>query len=239
MKGEGFYNYFNDLGFIPLFEKNAGSGLADMGIDLKSLISNVDGDITIALNNVKSMKRKSGFSEYEYTVTYPEFTFFGDLKDANTTRDFIKEKIKEANSEFTVVTEVDPNTYSFSMDDDIKAYFGINNNMFFFTNREDVLKNLSTGGLKSGLSSRAKGKTAFIFGNLNAIQPMVLYETVSDSEAREFAAKGLNLIGDYSYSSTPDMNGNGKIIITDTSGNSLAVICRFMDSLVTYVWENM
>ena len=31
------------------------------------------------------------------------------------------------------------------------------------------------------------------------------------------------------------MSGNGKIVIKDTSGNSLAVICKFVDSVVTHI----
>lgn len=235
MKGEGVYNYLSQLGLMSLIEKNAGFNLETMGIDLKSLISNINGDITVALNNVKTVKRKSGYSNYEYTDSYPEFTFMADLKDANSTWDFIKGKVKEANSEFNTITEVNPNTYSFAMDDEVTGYFGINNNMIFFTNREDVLKNLSASDLKSDFSSQAKGKTAFIFGNLNPLQPMLLDEIGNDVKAREFATKGLALIGDYSYTSMPDMNGSGKIVITDTSGNSLAVICKFIDSVVTYV----
>lgn len=235
MKGEGVYNYLSQLGLMSLIEKNAGFNLETMGIDLKSLISNINGDITVALNNVKTVKRKSGYSNYEYTDSYPEFTFMADLKDANSTWDFIKGKVKEVNSEFNTITEVNPNTYSFAMDDEVTGYFGINNNMIFFTNREDVLKNLSASDLKSDFSSQAKGKTAFIFGNLNPLQPMLLDEIGNDVKAREFATKGLALIGDYSYTSMPDMNGSGKIVITDTSGNSLAVICKFIDSIVTYV----
>lgn len=235
MKGEGVYNYLSQLGLMSLIEKNAGFNLETMGIDLKSLISNINGDITVALNNVKTVKRKSGYSNYEYTDSYPEFTFMADLKDANSIWDFIKGKVKEANSEFNTITEVNPNTYSFAMDDEVTGYFGINNNMIFFTNREDVLKNLSASDLKSDFSSQAKGKTAFIFGNLNPLQPMLLDEIGNDVKAREFATKGLALIGDYSYTSMPDMNGSGKIVITDTSGNSLAVICKFIDSVVTYV----
>ncbi|NDV94739.1 DUF4836 family protein [Dysgonomonas sp. 521] len=240
MNGEGVYNYLSQLGMIALIEKNAGSNLETMGIDLKSLISNINGDITVALNNVKTVKRKSAYSNYEYTDSYPELTFMADLKDANSTWDFIKGKVKEANGEFNVITEVNANTYSFSMYDGVTGYFGINNNMLFFTNRTDVLENLSAGDLKNEFSSQAKGNTAFIFGNLNPLQPMLLDEIGNDAKAQEFATKGLALIGDYSYASMPDMNGKGKIVITDTSGNSLAVICKFIDSVVTYaVQQNM
>ena len=235
MKGEGIYNYLNELGFISLIEENAGSNLSELGIDLKSFISNMDGDITFAVNNVKIITKKAEYYDFEYTDSSPELSFFADLKDANSIWNIAKGKIKELNGEAAVFTELNPNTYSLKMDENTTAYFGINNNMFFFTNSESIFKNISATGLKSDLSDQAKDKTAFICGTFSPLKPLLLSEMGGNDKAKELATKGFDLLGDYNYITTQDMSGSGKIVITDTSGNSLAVICKFVDSVVTHI----
>jgi hypothetical protein len=234
LKGEGFYDYLAQLGIISLFEKSAGSNLSEMGIDLKSFISNLNGDITLAFNQAK----KDGTFNFQYT-------FMADLKDASSTWNLIKAKIKELDAEEYNPVEINPNTYSFYIPDFIEyhkyntTYTGINNNTFFFTNSEEVYKNLSATDLKNDLASQAKGKAAFIYGNLNSLKQLALDKNYNDAKTIEFLTKGFDLVGGYSYTSTSDMKGNGKIVITDTGANSLAVICKFIDSIITAYAENM
>ena len=95
LNGGGIYDYINDLGVMKMIQSAAGSELEEMGIDLKSLISNVDGDFTFALNDVKTVMKKSYYGDYEYPTTQPEFSAFADLKDAKSTWNLIRTKIKE------------------------------------------------------------------------------------------------------------------------------------------------
>jgi hypothetical protein len=81
----------------------------------------------------------------------------------------------------------------------------------------------------------AKGKTSFIYGNLNPLKNSLVDEFMGTTEA-EFARKGLDLLGDYSYISEKNMTGKGKIVIND-KGNSLAVICKYIDSIISYTIE--
>jgi hypothetical protein len=234
LKGSGLYNVLSDLGVIGMIENNAGSDLREMGIDLKTLITNAEGDFSIALNGIKTYMKKF-YNGDEYTSIYPEFTVFADMQDARPTWDLIKSKIKETGIYDSTVVEINPTTYSVKADD-ITIYMGINNNTFYATNSEDVYKNVtSNADAKNDFASMAKGKTSFIYGNLNPLKNSLVDEFMGTTEA-EFARKGLDLLGDYSYISEKNMTGKGKIVIND-KGNSLAVICKYIDSIISYTIE--
>ncbi|MDR1089553.1 MAG: DUF4836 family protein, partial [Prevotella sp.] len=178
----------------------------------------------------------------EYQSTEPEFSVFADLKDAKPTWDLIKNKVKEVAAEEqmldSALAEIDENTYSFKLDGSMEGYAGIKGNTIYITNSEAVYKNISTAtDGKNDFASLAKGKTSFIFGNLSSLKTMLADELQRDSTALELATKGLDLLGDYSFASGKNMNGKGKIVINDNSANSLAVICKYIDSVITYAFE--
>lgn len=242
INGGGIYNYLTDLGLMQFFENIAGSNLNEMGVDLKSLISNVEGDISVSVNGMKTVMKKVYYGDYEYPSTELEFSVFADLKDAKPTWDLIKNKVKEEAAKEqmpdSTLVEIDENTYSFSMDEGMKGYAGIKGNTIYITNSETIYKNISaaTDG-KNDFASLAKGKNSFIFGNLGSLRTMLTDEFQSDTKAFELATKGFNLLGDYSFASDKNMNGKGKIVINDNSANSLAVICKYIDSVITYAIE--
>lgn len=140
MKGEGIYNYLNELGFISLIEENAGSNLSELGIDLKSFISNMDGDITFAVNNVKIVTRNLITTILNIQTHLLSFHFCRPQR-RKLYMEYCKRKIKELNGEAAVFTELNPNTYSLKIDENTNAYFGIQQQLcFFFTNSESVFK---------------------------------------------------------------------------------------------------
>lgn len=244
VSGEGIYSYLADLGITQLFDDIAGSDLQEMGIDIKSLISNVEGDITFSLNEVKTVMKKQLYDDYEYESTEPVFSVFADLKDAKSTWDLIKSKVKEsaAKKEMpdSTLVEIDENTYSFNMDDDMKGYAGIKGNTIYITNSETIYKNITTAtDGKNDFAALAKGKTSFIFGNLSSLKSKLTDEFKNDAKAAELAAKGFDLLGDYSFVSDKNMQGKGKVVINDDSANSLAVICKYIDSVITHSIEDM
>jgi hypothetical protein len=241
INGGGIYNYLTDLGLIQFFENIVGSNLNEMGVDLKSLISNVEGDISISINGIRTVMKKSYYGDYEYPSTEPELTIFVDLKDAKPTWDLIKNKVKEtaANEPMldSTLVEIDENTYCFNFES-TKGYAGVKGNTIYITNSEAIYKNISTAtDGKNDFASQAKGKTSFIFGNLGSLRTMLTDEFQSDAKVLELATKGFDLLGDYSFASDKNMNGKGKIIINDNSANSLAVICKYIDSVITYAIE--
>lgn len=243
INGGGIYDYLTDLGLMQFFETMAGSELQEMGIDLKSLISNVEGDITLAVTEIKTVMKKGYYGDYEYPSSEPEFTVFADLKDAKPTWDLIKNKVKEEAAKEKIIdsalVEIDENTYSFKMDENMKGYAGIKGNTIYITNSEAIYKNISTStDAKNDFAALAKGNTSFIFGNLSSLRTSLINEFQRDAKAQELAVKGFDLLGDYSFVSDKNMHGKGKIVINDNSGNSLAVICKYIDSVITYAIES-
>lgn len=248
LKGQGVYDYLDQLGVMDMITKEIGADLTEQGIDLKALISNVEGDMTIALNALKSVTKKSKWSDYEYQSTYPEFAVFADTKDAAPLWNLIKGKINEQKAQMaehgavdSMVVEVTPNMYSFQMDDNLTGYFGVNDNTFFITNREDITKALGTAGTNNDWASQGKGKVMFMYGNLGQLTQAIKAEMgESEPKLNEFVNEGFALLGDYIYTAEKDMTGKGKLEITDKSDNSLAVIVKFIDKIITYaVEENM
>jgi hypothetical protein len=241
IKGGGIYDYLADLGFMQFVENIAGSNLKEIGIDLKSLISNINGDISISINGIKTIMKKD-YYDYEYPSTEPEFSAFADLKDAKPTWDLIRNKVKEEAAKEqmldSTLVEIDESTYSFVMDEGMKGYVGIKGNTIYITNSESIYKNISTAtDAKNDFAQLAKGKNTFIFGNLSLLKSMFIGDFQGDSKVQEFVTKGFDLLGDYSFAAGKDMNGKGKIIINDNSANSLAVICKYIDSIITYAIE--
>lgn len=242
INGGGIYNYLADLGLMQFFETMADSKLQEMGIDLKSLISNVEGDITFSLDGVKTVMKKGYYGDYEYPSSEPVFSVFADLKDAKPTWDLIKNKVKEEAAKEKIIdsalVEIDENTYSFKMDE-MKGYAGIKGNTIYITNSEAIYKNISTAtDGKNDFAALAKGKTSFIFGNLSSLRTMLTDAFQRDAKAKDLAVKGFDLLGDYSFATDKNMNGKGKVVINDNSANSLAVICKYIDSVITYAIES-
>lgn len=238
LKGDGIYKYLTDLGIMPLVEKEANRALSEVGMDLNSLVSNVNGDITFALSGVKQVK-KTSYSGYEYNSTQPEFSFFMEMKDAKAPWEAIiakakEEKEKNINSDSTF-TEIDTNTYSVDMDG-MTGYFGIKDNTFYITNSESIYNNMSANNLKSDIASLGAGKKAFVFGNLASLRPLIS-EELNDPKLSGIVLKGFDLLGDYNFTLDKGFVSQGKFVINNTSENSLAVIFGFINDVVTYAVE--
>lgn len=234
LKGQGVYDYLSTLGLISMIEENAGTQLAEFGIDLKSLISNLDGDFTFAVNNVITVKKRVEEYNYEYDQTIPEMALLVDLKDANTTWNVIKENIAKADED-SIFTATSPTSYTFDLEG-VTVYMGLNENTLYITNKESFKNNIGKDQ-KNEFASKGKGKMGYVYGNIAEIRPMLMDQVGSDLKMREFMTKGLDLIGDYSLVVEKDMLSKGKVVITDDSANSLAVICKFVDSVITYAVE--
>lgn len=234
LKGAGIYDYLTKLGLISMIEDNAGDKLAELGIDLKSLVSNVEGDFTFALSNVVTVTKRIEEFDYEYEQKIPEMSLLVDMKDANATWNLIKENISKLGAD-SLFKATSPTSYTFDADG-ITVYMGVNENTFYITSHEAMTENIGKD-LKNEFASKAKGKMTFIYGNLNGIRPMIMDELGDDLKLREFATKGLDLIGDYSLAVERNMTVDGKLEITDNSANSLAVVTKFVDSVITYAVE--
>lgn len=231
LKGQGVYDYLSKVGLISMVEENAGDQLAELGIDLKALVANVNGDVTFALNNVTVQKKVMSEFNYEYTQPVPEMTLLVDLTDAGTTWNLIKQNVAKADTD-SLFKETSPTSYTFNIEG-TTVYMGTHNNTLYVTNNE-VVKNNIGKDQKNEFASMGKGKSGFVYGNIASIKPMAMDELGNNLKIREFASKGLDLLGDYSLVVEKDMSAKGKLKITDDSANSLSVITKFVDSIITY-----
>lgn len=236
IKGEGVYGSLADMGIIKMIDEYAGSELQEKGIDIKSLISNVNGDVSISLNGLKKVKKSNdyGFGEYEYESTEPEISFFADLKDATSTLNFLKERISEAAPDSSLVV-INPATIAMDVDGN-KFYLGTANNMLYCTNSESVYNNISTSAnIKNDYAAGAVGKTSFFLASLSSLKNIASDEFGNgDAEVTQFISKGIDLLGDFTYTTDMKLVGQGKLVVNDNSANSLAVITKYIDSVVTY-----
>ena len=232
VKGNGMYDYINNIGVIEMLNKLGKTEQLDsLGINLQSLISNLNGDITFAFNNVN--ETPSSIGNYEYQKTVPEFSVFADLKDPQSTLNLIVAKIGE-NLNFV---KIDDNTYSFKKYD-ADAFLGIKGGTLYVTNSKTVYDNITSGTVvNNDFASKGKGKTVFIFGNLSPLQNLSTWSEL-DPQGLALAKKGFDLLGDYYFTSDKNLSGNGKFEITDSSRNSLAIIVAYLDSLFTYAAQN-
>jgi hypothetical protein len=224
LKGEGLYNYMETLGVMNLIDADAQAELDSMGIDIKAIASNVEGDVTLALNGFPTVTDSLGYSK-----EIPEFTIFTDYKDAQSILKLITSKTDSLPN----VTKIDDNTYSI-LADDILVYWGAKGNTIYATNSKAIFDNITAGKLTDNdFAAMAKGKSSFAFGNLSALRNMSELTDESDAETQALVTKGFDLLGDYYFFSNADMAGEGKFVITDDSKNSLAIIVSYVESWIT------
>lgn len=236
IKGEGVYSSLTDMGIIKMIDEYAGSELKEKGIDLKSLIANVNGDISISLNGITKVKKTDSYEygDYEYESTKAEISFFAELKDAASTMNFLKDRISEAASDSSVVM-INPTTIALAVDGD-RFYLGTANNTLYCTNNEAVYNNISTSAnVKNDYAAGAAGKTSFFLASLSPLKNIAIDELgKGDVQLTQLITKGIDLLGDFTYTTDTKLVGQGKLIVNDNSANSLAVITKYIDSVVTY-----
>ncbi len=237
LKGEGVYNYIGELGLLDLFEKDVNEKLGGelgLGTDFKSMISLLEGDITFAVNGVK----KGAIDDY-YSIHTPQMTLLANLKDAKQAQDIfakIGEKIEqEADS---AMFEKTANGYAMKGGEMVNMQFGIKDNTLYVTNSDEVYANILAAKGDNKYAGDAKGKRFFLYGNLNSVKPMIAEKIKEEGIIAAVVMKGVDLIGSYGMTANDDMVATGKLVITDDSANSLAVIFQFIDSFITLAVEN-
>jgi hypothetical protein len=244
--GDEFINFYNDMGLIPAIDEQFGDDLSKLGIDLKSLISDINGDITIAMNKIenktKIISTSYGDEEFEYSVDnpIPEITVLVDLKETNGAWNVFQKLIAE--NDINELFVENGNTAYVANIEGIDIYIGIERNIFYITNQEDMYNNIiNNKKYDNDFASQAKGASVFMCGNLASLKPLVVEGMADDFAMQNLLLKGLNLCGNYylTMSNTAETAG-GKIIVADKSKNSLAVFCEYIDEIITAaIKENM
>ena len=231
LKGEGLYNYMNDLGVISMIDKEFSSALKEKNLELKSLISNFNGDFTFLFDKMEEAR-----NEYDYSNKVPKLALLAQLEDTERTLALI-ESLFASNS-----AEIEKTKNGFQVISEIGSiYLGIEGKSFYITNSESLFEDIISGATKKNdFASLAKGKHAFVYGNIHSLNQTIVEEMdTDDARLDALVIKGLNLLGDYSFSMGDNLESSGKIEITDRSANSLSVICKYFDELISYIADSM
>ena len=218
LKGEGIYNYINELGLLKDYEEDIDANLMMMDTNLKEFISNLEGDFSYAIHTMPSGQ---GF------LDIPNFSVFIDTKDIDKIWPMLKSSLEGMG------TEIKEDNYVIEIGSDINIYLGAKGKTVFVTTMKDVYDNLDASKSVGTLRGKAKGEVMFMSGNLESLTPYILKEMrYASAIEKDFVSKGLALIGD--IEATDNKNG-GKctIEITKKNKNSLAVITQYISDAVS------
>ncbi len=227
LNGPGFYNYLERLNVTSKIDEMDEEGL------FKTVLNEINGDITFALSSVKSTTKTYEWgdgSSYEYESTMPEYVVMIAANDGPKMLELAKGNIFDFEKN---IAQIDDDSYVTDVDGD-NLYFGNSDNTLYITNIEEVSGNIkSKSGKGENYSSLAKGNAAIVAGNIKSLKPIVA-EQVDDKTIRVMANELIDMFESYSLVTPRDANGitTGKIEMTDKSKNSFAVICKFIDSVL-------
>lgn len=226
LKGSGIYDHLNKFDLLSSLESDA----SEAGIDVKSIFDNVEGDVTMALTNI--VKVKKSYESYdgstvEYDTEEPQMLVFADVKDGASLFNVIKENMSKVDS----ITMVDDKTIKSELKS-ITNYIGLVDNVLYFTNDQAVYDKIKAGGSKGIYESKAAGKVMYISGSFVKLREVVK-SSMSNEAYTDQLLNGFNQLAGYDYQVEKDLSGKGKLEFTDKSKNSMAVICQFVDGMLT------
>jgi len=229
LKGSGIYNYLEKLKLAPKMEKEFAH--ADAGVDLKTIFGYFEGDITFSVRDIESVKKSHSWGNgetYEYDSTEPMLAVMANVKNG---KDLLNLIVKQMNEENAVKT--DDNNYVLEQNG-LSNYFGLKGDIFYYTNDKVFFDNMQSGDLKNTYGALTKNNAVVMGGSINNVKQMILDE-VRDERIQPLVNEGINLLGAYSFTTSKELTGEGKLIINDNSKNSLAVICQYIDKVLTTV----
>ncbi|NDV66302.1 DUF4836 family protein [Bacteroides sp. 224] len=232
LKGSGLFQYYKESGLFNLIDEETKEKLSQAGVDLEAIISNIEGDVTFAIHKMIP-QGKNAYGRFDKMM--PEATLLVDLKDGKQLWNTFTEIVEKAGDDLNI-QNTGSDAYLMTVEDMV-FYLGLSDNTLYITNREAMLNDMSNTQMNE-FASLAKGKKVFMYGSLDPIKPMLLKEA-KDPIAKQLAEKWLNLLGDYSFAAKNVSDGEGKLIITDKSDNSLAVFCKLIDESITLSMEGM
>lgn len=229
LKGSGIYEYLGKLGLSETMEHSFAR--TESGVDLKTIFSYFDGDITFSARAIEKVTKSYswGDSTHEYESTEPMLAF---LADVNNTKEVLKLIVDQMDEDEDLI-KIDDNTYT-KKENGLTNYFGIKENTLFYTNDSVFFQSIQSSNLKNNYSSLTKNNVMALGGNISCLKQYVADE-IRDEKVTPLVLEGLNLLGDYSFTTSKELSGEGKIVITDNSKNSLAVICQYFDKVLTTI----
>lgn len=221
VKGEGAYSYLDKLGFIDLLTNELPEGVdAD---EIQKILKDLNGDVTLAITS-KTAKKQNADIFSDIGAPTPEFVFFADINNPVEVIDFIKQQLANGELKYTTLSPTDFKISSNNVD----LYWGTSGNMFFLTNNQLAYNNLKVADLTNNYSNVIKDKSIVMLGDLQVLQSYM-----ANNIAFESFGPFLSEFGKYEFTSSSDLSGVGKVELATKDKNSLAVICKKLDELIS------
>lgn len=221
VKGEGAYSYLEKLGFIELLTKELPESVEPD--EIQKILKDLNGDITLAITSKTATKKQDDIFS-DMGAPTPEFVFFADISNPAEVIDFIKLQLAGGELKYT---ELSPSNFKISSNN-VDVYWGANGNTFFFTNNEVVYNNMKASNLANNYSEIIKNKSIVMFGDLQVLQSYT-----ANNIAFQSFGPFLSEFGKYEFASASDLTGVGKLELATKDQNSLAVICKQLDQLIS------
>lgn len=221
VKGEGAYSYLEKLGFIELLTKELPESVEPD--EIQKILKDLNGDITLAITSKTATKKQDDIFS-DMGAPTPEFVFFADISNPVEVIDFIKLQLASGELRYT---ELSPSNFKISSNN-VDVYWGANGNTFFFTNNEVVYNNMKASNLANNYSEIIKDKSIVMFGDLQVLQSYT-----ANNIAFQSFGPFLSEFGKYEFASASDLTGVGKLELATKDQNSLAVICKQLDQLIS------
>ena len=221
VKGEGAYSYLEKLGFIELLTKELPESVEPD--EIQKILKDLNGDITLAITSKTATKKQDDIFS-DMGAPTPEFVFFADISNPVEVIDFIKLQLASGELRYT---ELSPSNFKISSNN-VDVYWGANANTFFFTNNEVVYNNMKASNLANNYSEIIKDKSIVMFGDLQVLQSYT-----ANNIAFQSFGPFLSEFGKYEFASASDLTGVGKLELATKDQNSLAVICKQLDQLIS------
>lgn len=221
VKGEGAYSYLEKLGFIELLTKELPESVEPD--EIQKILKDLNGDITLAITSKTATKKQDDIFS-DMGAPTPEFVFFADISNPAEVIDFIKLQLAGGELKYT---ELSPSNFKISSNN-VDVYWGANGNTFFFTNNEVVYNNMKASNLANNYSEIIKDKSIVMFGDLQVLQSYT-----ANNIAFQSFGPFLSEFGKYEFASASDLTGVGKLELATKDQNSLAVICKQLDQLIS------
>ncbi|MBP1617961.1 MAG: hypothetical protein H6Q14_1788 [Bacteroidetes bacterium] len=239
LKGTGYYNLLTQLGL----SKTIATLTKENGIDLKSLIESVNGNVVFSLNELTLIPKDKNLSEMDAMLTLqdntakPKFklSLLAELAPNNKIGTFIDSLLAKQSAD--IIKKTGKAQYSVKKDD-LEGFFGVKNNTFYFTTEAATVANLGNTNPKNTYADKVKGKSCYLYGDFRPLRKFALdYFTQEGgpqaAQYKDLVTDGLSLIETVEGYVKPDLTNEATVNFTNKKDNSLASIFKYLDTVLT------
>lgn len=239
LKGAGYYQFMEKMGFSKVIDSFA----KENGIDVKSLVESVNGNIVFSLNELSLTPKNKNLSEMDAMLTMqdntpkPKFklSLLAELAPNNKIGAFIDTLLAKQAGE--MVKKTSDGQYSVKKDD-LEGFFGVKNNTFYFTTEASTAASLGNATAKSAYADKVKGKSCYLYGDFRPLKKLALdYFTQEGGQQaaqyKDLVTDGLSLIETAEAYAKPDLTNEASVNFTNKTDNSLASIFKYLDKVLT------